>query len=162
MLNFVLQSQWKRWDVIGVGALAFVAEVRPTGLIVQLVQEICVREQEQGVRRPFWTHKPVRDERYPRFQKLPSEFLSVKWQVAFLSYLHGEVLEFPDEASFHYAKIRAELKGQGGMIGANDLLINDLLIAAHARSLGLKLVMNNTRDFGRARNPAIENWTSRT
>jgi tRNA(fMet)-specific endonuclease VapC len=43
------------------------------------------------------------------------------------------------------------------MIGANDLLI-----AAHARSLGLMLVTNNTREFGRVRNLAIENWTSRT
>jgi tRNA(fMet)-specific endonuclease VapC len=41
------------------------------------------------------------------------------------------------------------------MIGANDLLI-----AAHARSLGLTLVTNNTREFGRVRNLAIENWCS--
>jgi tRNA(fMet)-specific endonuclease VapC len=75
--------------------------------------------------------------------------------IAFLSYI--EVLEFPDEASFHHAKIRAELKLQGAMIGANDLWI-----AAHARSLGLTLVTNNTREFGRVRHLAIENWTSRT
>jgi tRNA(fMet)-specific endonuclease VapC len=75
--------------------------------------------------------------------------------IAFLSYI--EVLEFPDEASFHYAKIRAELKVPCAMIGANDRLI-----AAHARSLGLTLVTNNTREFGRVRHLAIENWTSRT
>jgi tRNA(fMet)-specific endonuclease VapC len=40
------------------------------------------------------------------------------------------------------------------MIGANDLFI-----AAHARSLGLTLVTNNTREFGRVRNLATENWT---
>ena len=71
---------------------------------------------------------------------------------AFLRYL--EVLDFPDEASLHYAKIRADLKTLGTMIGANDLLI-----AAHARSLGLMLVTNNTREFGRVRDLAIENWT---
>jgi tRNA(fMet)-specific endonuclease VapC len=49
---------------------------------------------------------------------------------AFLRYV--EVLDFPDEASLHYAKIRADLKTLGTMIGANDLFI-----AAHARSLGL-------------------------
>jgi tRNA(fMet)-specific endonuclease VapC len=65
-----------------------------------------------------------------------------------------EVLDFPDEASFHYAKIRAELKSRGAMIGANDLLI-----ATHARTLGVKLVTNNTREFGRVRSLAIENWT---
>jgi tRNA(fMet)-specific endonuclease VapC len=71
---------------------------------------------------------------------------------AFLRYL--EVLDFPDEASLHYAKIRADLKTLGTMIGANDLFI-----AAHARSLGLMLVTNNTREFGRVRDLAIENWT---
>ena len=71
---------------------------------------------------------------------------------AFLRYV--EVLDFPDEASLHYAKIRADLKTLGTMIGANDLFI-----AAHARSLGLRLVTNNTREFGRVRDLAIENWT---
>lgn len=71
---------------------------------------------------------------------------------AFLRYV--EVLDFPDEASLHYAKIRADLKTLGTMIGANDLFI-----AAHARSLGLMLVTNNTREFGRVRHLAIENWT---
>ena len=71
---------------------------------------------------------------------------------AFLRYI--EVLDFPDEASLHYAKIRADLKLVGTMIGANDLFI-----AAHARSLGLTLVTNNTREFGRVRDLATENWT---
>jgi tRNA(fMet)-specific endonuclease VapC len=71
---------------------------------------------------------------------------------ALLRYL--EVLDFPDKASSHYAKIRADLKARGRMIGANDLLI-----AAHARSLGLTLITNNTREFGRVRGLAIDNWT---
>jgi tRNA(fMet)-specific endonuclease VapC len=72
---------------------------------------------------------------------------------AFLRYV--EVLDFPDEASLDYAKIRADLKKHGAMIGANDLFI-----AAHARSLGLTLVTNNTREFGRVRNLTTENWTT--
>jgi len=71
---------------------------------------------------------------------------------AFLSYV--DVLDFPDQASGHYAKIRAELKTLGRMIGANDLFI-----AAHARSLGLILVTNNTQEFKRVRDLAVENWT---
>jgi tRNA(fMet)-specific endonuclease VapC len=71
---------------------------------------------------------------------------------AFLRYV--EVLDFPDGASLHYAKIRADLKTLGTMISANDLFI-----AAHARSLGLMLVTKNTREFGRVRDLAIENWT---
>ena len=70
---------------------------------------------------------------------------------AFLRYV--EVFDFPDEAAPHYASIRAHLRTSGTMIGANDLFI-----AAHARNLGLTLVTNNTREFGRVQNLAIENW----
>jgi tRNA(fMet)-specific endonuclease VapC len=70
---------------------------------------------------------------------------------AFLQYV--EVLDFPDAASLHYAKIRASLETLGTMIGANDLFI-----AAHARSLGVTLVTNNTREFGRVPKLNIENW----
>ena len=69
----------------------------------------------------------------------------------FLRYV--EVMDFPDEAATHYAQIRAGLKSRGAMIGANDLFI-----AAHARSQGLILVTNNTREFGRIPHLAIENW----
>ena len=71
---------------------------------------------------------------------------------AFLPYV--DVLEFPDEAALHYAEIRADLKRRGLPIGANDLFI-----AAHARSLGLTLVTNNTAEFSRVKGLRIENWT---
>ena len=71
---------------------------------------------------------------------------------AFLGYI--EILDFPDEASTHYAQIRALLKKSGTMIGGNDLLI-----AAHARSLRLTLVTHNTREFGRVAKLAMEDWT---
>ena len=67
---------------------------------------------------------------------------------------HVEVLEFRDAAATHYAEIRADLKKRGHMIGANDLFI-----AAHARSLGLRLVTNNTAEFGRVKGLTLENWT---
>ena len=72
---------------------------------------------------------------------------------AFLAY--AEVLDFPDAAASRYANIRGHLKTRGTMIGANDLLI-----AAHARSLGLILVTNNTREFARVPKLKIENWTT--
>lgn len=71
---------------------------------------------------------------------------------AFLQYV--EVLDFPNDACDHYAKIRSDLRKSGTMIGANDLFI-----VAHARSLGLTLVTNNTREFARVRHLKIENWT---
>lgn len=35
---------------------------------------------------------------------------------------------------------------------------NDLLIAAHARSLGATLVTNNTGEFSRVPDLAVEDW----
>ncbi len=67
---------------------------------------------------------------------------------------HVEILDYPDEAALHYGQIRAALRLTGKMIGANDLLI-----AAHARCLGLTLVTNNTREFGRVEGLTLENWT---
>ena len=76
--------------------------------------------------------------------------------VALGEYLrHVEVLDFPDEAASHYAQIRAALKASGAMIGANDLFI-----AAHARSLRLTLVTNNTGEFSRVPDLKIENWAA--
>lgn len=66
---------------------------------------------------------------------------------------HIQVLDYPSEAALDYAQIRALLKMRGAMIGANDLLI-----AAHARCLGLALVTNNTREFKRVSGLEIENW----
>jgi len=73
---------------------------------------------------------------------------------AFLPYVEAVALD--DDAALHYAEIRADLKRRGAMIGANDLLI-----AAHARSLGLKLVTNNTAEFERVPDLRLENWTLR-
>lgn len=76
--------------------------------------------------------------------------------VALAEYLrHVEVLDLPDEAALHYAQIRAALKASGTMIGANDLFI-----AAHARSLDLTLVTNNTGEFARVPDLKIENWAA--
>ena len=65
-----------------------------------------------------------------------------------------EVLDYGADAAPHYAEIRAALKRSGTPIGANDLFI-----AAHARSLGLVLSTNNTREFGRVADLKLENWT---
>lgn len=59
------------------------------------------------------------------------------------------------EAGIHYGVLRATLKRQGSMIGSNDLLI-----AAHARSLSAVLVTNNTREFARVADLTLEDWTN--
>ncbi len=60
-----------------------------------------------------------------------------------------------ENASRHYGSIRAKLKKEGAIIGNNDLLI-----AAHARSISAILVTNNVREFNRVPNLQVENWIS--
>ncbi len=52
-----------------------------------------------------------------------------------------------------YGKIRVELESRGLPIGSNDLLI-----AAHALSLGLTVVTANEREFSRIEQLKVENW----
>ncbi len=52
-----------------------------------------------------------------------------------------------------YGSIRSSLEKKGNIIGGNDLWI-----AAHALTLGLTLVTNNTKEFSRVANLSIENW----
>lgn len=58
-------------------------------------------------------------------------------------------------AARHYGFMRALLKKQGTPIGNNDLLI-----AAHARSINAVLVTNNLSEFGRVPDLSLENWVS--
>ena len=69
----------------------------------------------------------------------------------FLSRL--DVLPYTRKAAGHYGDIRADLERKGTPIG-----INDLHIAAHARSEGLILVTNNMREFERVAGLRLENW----
>ena len=52
-----------------------------------------------------------------------------------------------------YARIRATLEQAGQPIGGNDLLI-----AAHALTLGCTVVTANVREFARIDDLACENW----
>ncbi len=65
-----------------------------------------------------------------------------------------EIVSFDDKAAQEYGNIRAELEKKGTPIGPMDMLI-----AAHARSAGMTVVTNNTREFGRVEKLEIEDWT---
>ena len=58
-------------------------------------------------------------------------------------------------AAVRYGRLRAALEKRGAPIGAYDLLI-----AAHALSLGLTLVTNNVREFSRVEGLRLENWVN--
>ena len=64
-----------------------------------------------------------------------------------------EVLPYGPKAAMHYGNIRAKLESRGQTIG-----VNDLHIAAHARSEGLTLVSNNLREFERVEALQLANW----
>ena len=60
-----------------------------------------------------------------------------------------------EDAARHYGFIRALLKKHGTPIGNNDLLI-----AAHARSMNAVLVSNCLPEFERVPDLSLENWTT--
>lgn len=64
-----------------------------------------------------------------------------------------QVLPYTPKAAQHYGSIRASLEAIGQPIG-----VNDLHIAAHARSEGLVLVTNNSKEFSRVPALQLENW----
>ncbi len=64
-----------------------------------------------------------------------------------------EVRDFDSLAAGHAAQIRADLQRRGQLIG-----VNDMLIAGHARSLGLKLITSDLSDFSRVEGLRCEDW----
>ena len=64
-----------------------------------------------------------------------------------------EMLDFDVDAADCYGKIRAALEKKGTPIGTLDMMI-----AAHAQSLGYTVVTNNVKEFSRVSALQIENW----
>jgi tRNA(fMet)-specific endonuclease VapC len=64
-----------------------------------------------------------------------------------------EVIDFTMRAAAHFGEIRAALETSGTPCGAYDLLIG-----AHARSVGLTVVTNNVREFARMPGVKTETW----
>lgn len=64
-----------------------------------------------------------------------------------------DVLPFDERAAAHYGELRAALERAGTPCGQADMQIG-----AHARSLGMRLVTNNRREFDRMPGVLVENW----
>jgi tRNA(fMet)-specific endonuclease VapC len=65
-----------------------------------------------------------------------------------------ELVPFDQRAAEQYGKVRSDLESRGLPIGPLDTLI-----AAHALSLGIPLVTNNTAEFARVQGLSVEDWT---
>jgi len=65
-----------------------------------------------------------------------------------------EIAQFDEEAARAYGTVRAGLEKSVKPIGAMDTLIG-----AHALSLGLTLVTNNTKEFKQIKNLKVVDWT---
>ena len=63
------------------------------------------------------------------------------------------VRSWDERAADHYGDIRATLEHRGTPLGAMDMMI-----AAHARSLGATLVSNDIRHFDHVDGLLTENW----
>jgi len=66
-----------------------------------------------------------------------------------------EIVSFDEASALAYGEIRSALEAAGSPIGAMDMLI-----AAHAISLGVQLVTNNTREFSRIPGLTLLDWTA--
>jgi tRNA(fMet)-specific endonuclease VapC len=64
-----------------------------------------------------------------------------------------EILPLETPADRHYADIRHHLTREGNLIGPNDMLI-----AAHALTVGLTVVTANIGEFSRVPGLSVENW----
>ncbi|WP_258111590.1 type II toxin-antitoxin system VapC family toxin [Alicyclobacillus sp. SP_1] len=65
-----------------------------------------------------------------------------------------EIANFSLDETVVYGNVRAELERRGQTIGPLDTMI-----AAHALSLDVPLVTNNTREFERVKGLRVEDWT---
>ena len=75
-------------------------------------------------------------------------------RIALPLFLSGiKILPFETKAAYEYGEIRHALTSRGLLTDANDLLI-----AAHARSLGLTLVTHNTKEFSRIDHLNLDDW----
>jgi tRNA(fMet)-specific endonuclease VapC len=64
-----------------------------------------------------------------------------------------EIRQFDEKAAKEYGIVKKDLKDRKCLIGPFDMLIG-----AHAKSLGMVLVTNKTREFKRIKELRIENW----
>jgi len=80
---------------------------------------------------------------------------NTKNRIALMQFLSiFEIKNFDENAAKEYGKVKKDLKNKNCLIGQFDMLIG-----AHAKSLNMTLVTNNTNEFNRIKDLTIEDWT---
>lgn len=130
--------------------------------MIMLDTNICIyvlKERPESVLERFQQHEElhlsaiVYAELWSGIEKSPAKTRKSR-ESQLLYFLSMLTVHAWDEAAARtYAKLHTALQQSGQMIGNMDLLI-----AAHARSLGATLVTNNTREFARIEGLKLENW----
>lgn len=100
-----------------------------------LISSIVLSELQYGVRKSRWRKAN---------QALLDEFL-----------LDFNVSAYDASAAIRYGELRADLEKRGKPIGPMDMMI-----AAHALSLGATLVTHNTREFASVKGLKLEDWAA--
>jgi tRNA(fMet)-specific endonuclease VapC len=65
-----------------------------------------------------------------------------------------EIADFDEKAAESYGTVRNGLKKAGRPIGSMDMLIG-----AHALSIDVTIITNNTKEFRKIKNLRVEDWT---
>lgn len=128
--------------MLDTNTIAYAKNRRPESVLLRLLQhdpsEICISsitmaELEYGV---FHSSRPEQN------------------RISLMMFLSNiQIMPFDADAAFEYGNIRQKLKVQGILIGGNDMLI-----AAHAKALGMILVTHNIGEFSRVEGLSLEDW----
>ncbi len=89
-----------------------------------------------------------------RFGVEKSQYIQKNQEALDAFILPLEIADFDEKAAKVYGEIRAALEKAGNLIGSMDMLIG-----AHALSLGLTLVTNNTKEFRKIKHLKVIDWT---
>jgi len=89
----------------------------------------------------------------PFFAVYKSQMVERNLQALALFLASLNIVDYDEKSAIEYGKIRSTLESSGKTIGSLDMLI-----AAHAKSIGIILVTNNTKEFERVNGLKLENW----
>ena len=122
----------------------------PQGIVAQRMQQVIENAISKNNSAPVCTSVIVQGELLFGLAKNPSSRLLAAYNTT-MKYI--PVLGLEQAVAQHYSQIRLALTRAGTPIGGNDLLI-----AAHALTMGCTVVTDNEDEFRRVVGLNVENW----